>query len=109
MKPTLLTSGGVAAPKQVWVSPVRPRVVEAMLSFKRLEAVRLEAYSSLETARCFGALQHLPNLAHLDLRLSGSVFALEDNLEALASLALCTGLVRLNKSRMPPLRATSAP
>jgi hypothetical protein len=75
------------------VSPVRPRVIEAMLSFAQLEAVRLEAYSSLETARCFAALQHLPKLAHLDLRLSGSVFALEDNLEALACLACCSRLV----------------
>lgn len=76
------------------MSPVRPRVIEALLSFGRLEAVRLEAYSSLETARCFCALRHLPLLTHLDLRLSGSSFALDDNLEALTSLAACSRLVR---------------
>ena len=75
------------------MSPVRPRVIEAMLSFRRLEAVRLEAYSSLETARCFSALAHLPDLAHLDLRLSGSLYALQDNLDALAALARCSRLV----------------
>lgn len=75
------------------MSPVRPRVIEALLSFSRLEAVRLEAYSSLETARCFCALRHLPLLQHLDLRLSGSSFALDDNLEALASLAACSRVV----------------
>ena len=79
---------------QVWVSPVRPRVIEALLSFTRLEAVRLEAYSSLETACCFSALKHLPALTHLDLRLSGSHYALEDNVEALHSLAKCLRLVR---------------
>ena len=87
---------GLRAAGQVWVSPVRPRVIEAMLSFRRLEAVRLEAYSSLETARCFAALAHLPNLGHLDLRLSGSLYALQDNLDALASLARCSRLVRLH-------------
>ena len=85
---------------QVWVSPVRPRVIEALLSFGRLEAVRLEAYSSLETARCFCALRHLPLLTHLDLRLSGSSFALDDNLEALASLAACSRLVRAHPSHL---------
>ena len=79
---------------QVWVSPVRPRVIEALLSFTRLEAVRLEAYSSLETACCFSALKHLPALTHLDLRLSGSHYALGDNVEALHSLAKCLRLVR---------------
>lgn len=88
--------------RQVWVSPVRPRVVEALLSFQRLSAVRLEAYSSLETARCFSALQHLPCLQHLDLRLSGSSFALDDNLEALASLASCSRLV----GALPPVFGT---
>ena len=79
---------------QVWVSPVRPRVIEALLSFTRLEAVRLEAYSSLETACCFSALKHLPALTHLDLRLSGSHYALADNVDALHSLAKCLRLVR---------------
>ena len=79
---------------QVWVSPVRPRVIEALLSFTRLEAVRLEAYSSLETACCFSALKHLPALTHLDLRLSGSHYALADNVDALHSLAKCLHLVR---------------
>ena len=78
---------------QVWVSPVRPRVIEALLSFRKLEAVRLEAYSSLETACCFSALKHLPELTHLDLRLSGSHYALADNLDALQSLAKCPRLV----------------
>ena len=90
---------------QVWVSPVRPRVIEAMLSFRRLEAVRLEAYSSLETARCFAALAHLPNLGHLDLRLSGSAYALQDNLDALASLARCSRLVR--QTPLSTMRAAS--
>ena len=78
---------------QVWVSPVRPMVIEALLSFTKLEAVRLEAYSSLETACCFAALKHLPALTHLDLRLSGSHYALADNLDALHSLAKCLRLV----------------
>ena len=78
---------------QVWVSPVRPMVIEALLSFTKLEAVRLEAYSSLETACCFSALKHLPALTHLDLRLSGSHYALADNLDALHSLAKCLRLV----------------
>ncbi|CAL8468747.1 g8287 [Coccomyxa elongata] len=94
---------------EVWVSPVRPRVIEALLSFGRLEAVRLEAYSSLETARCFCALRHLPLLTHLDLRLSGSSFALDDNLEALASLAACSRLVSLSLAApAPALSALSA-
>ncbi|CAL5221478.1 g3677 [Coccomyxa viridis] len=80
---------------EVWVSPVRPRVIEALLSFTRLEAVRLEAYSSLETACCFSALKHLPALTHLDLRLSGSHYALGDNVEALHSLAKCLRLETL--------------
>ena len=75
------------------MSPVRPRVIEALLSFRKLEAVRLEAYSSLETACCFSALKHLPELTHLDLRLSGSHYALADNLDALQSLAKCPRLV----------------
>lgn len=79
---------------QVWVSPVRPRVIEALLSFTALESVRLEAYSSLETACCFSALKHLPALTHLDLRLSGSHYALADNVDALHSLAKCLKLVR---------------
>ena len=78
---------------QVWVSPVRPMVIEALLSFTKLKAVRLEAYSSLETACCFSALKHLPALTHLDLRLSGSHYALADNLDALHSLAKCLRLV----------------
>ncbi|EIE22289.1 RNI-like protein [Coccomyxa subellipsoidea C-169] len=94
---------------EVWVSPVRPRVIEALLSFTRLEAVRLEAYSSLETARCFCALRHLPRLAHLDLRLSGSSFALDDNLEALASLSACSKLASLSLAApAPALSALSA-
>ena len=72
---------------------MRPRVIEALLSFRRLEAVRLEAYSSLETACCFSALRHLPALSHLDLRLSGSHYALADNVDALHSLAKCPRLV----------------
>ena len=89
------TAEGDRARAQVWVSPVRPRVIEALLSFTRLEAVRLEAYSSLETACCFSALKHLPVLTHLDLRLSGSHYALADNVDALHSLAKCPRLVRL--------------
>ena len=91
----MVTTGDrVRARAQVWVSPVRPRVIEALLSFTRLEAVRLEAYSSLETACCFSALKHLPALTHLDLRLSGSHYALADNVDALHSLAKCLRLVR---------------
>ena len=89
------TAEGDRVRAQVWVSPVRPRVIEALLSFTRLEAVRLEAYSSLETACCFSALKHLPVLTHLDLRLSGSHYALADNVDALHSLAKCPRLVRL--------------
>jgi hypothetical protein len=88
---------------QVWVSPVRPRVIEALVAFTQLRAVRLEAYSSLETARCFSALQHLPLLQHLDLRLSGSSFAMDDNLEALASLSNCSCLVRALASAGEPM------
>ena len=91
---------------QVWVSPVRPMVIEALLSFTKLEAVRLEAYSSLETACCFSALKHLPALTHLDLRLSGSHYALADNLDALHSLAKCLRLV--SPSLCTPCRAMAA-
>ena len=88
-----LCSADMCTTAQVWVSPVRPMVIEALLSFTKLEAVRLEAYSSLETACCFSALKHLPALTHLDLRLSGSHYALADNLDALHSLAKCLRLV----------------
>lgn len=91
------------------MSPVRPRVIEALLSFRKLEAVRLEAYSSLETACCFSALKHLPELTHLDLRLSGSHYALADNLDALQSLAKCPRLVSPRTSSPHSLSQSNLP